>query len=583
MADNEASNTDLPLRMAAMPSMELLIAYGSQTGTAEAAAWDVHREVSSRENITSYVIEGNAVRFDCLSYHKNIDIYIFIIATTGQGDFPETFQSSWEFLLKKNLRNTYLSPFRFTVFGLGDSRYAEFNSAARKFRSRLLQLGGEEIYRIGLGDDRHDFGYETEFDPWIMGFCEHLFPSYPYKQTMESSREMHLPSPKYSVNVLYPSLGFPSQFSSYLEKYSKNNSPKRIYPATNEILPTFKVLTNKRLSDPSHFQNIRSLHLESPSYATGDVCCLYPVVDKTVVSSFLETLQLDPHIIVCIYETKNSSYISLPADKSKYLSPLPLWGFPTTLEMLFSHYFDITAKPTRYFFYYLSLFAREVIHQEKLQLFSQRTIEGKEEFYMYCRDERRSYAEIFWDFGSAKPPLEHLLSMLPLMKSRKYSISNSPAWNFSAAFWNPLYLESFLFFFSLPSYIKFCLWTTKTFTNPTKILSLLQKLQRLLLSPLASKCSPHVELCVALVEYKTKLQRPIRGTCSAFIDSLLEGDSLHLYIERGFHPLPSSYVDPTRWESLLMICPGTGVAPCRSIIQSRHLYCMSNGRIEEGE
>lgn len=57
--------------------------------------------------------------------------------------------------------------FRFAVLGLGDSSYAKFNFAAKKLNKRLLQLGGQPLIPIGLGDDQHDLGYDAVVDPWI--------------------------------------------------------------------------------------------------------------------------------------------------------------------------------------------------------------------------------------------------------------------------------------------------------------------------------------------------------------------------------------------------------------------------------
>eukprot|EP00919_Chromeraceae_sp_WS-2016_P004018 GHVR01009699.1.p1 GENE.GHVR01009699.1~~GHVR01009699.1.p1 ORF type:complete len:148 (-),score=70.06 GHVR01009699.1:46-489(-) len=66
-----------------------------------------------------------------------------------------------------------------SVLGLGDSRYNHFNVAARKLNRRIIQLGATEFWRMGLCDDRHDFGYEGEYDPWVEGLMlkvTHIWP-----------------------------------------------------------------------------------------------------------------------------------------------------------------------------------------------------------------------------------------------------------------------------------------------------------------------------------------------------------------------------------------------------------------------
>ena len=92
---------------------------------------------------------------------------VFIIATTGEGEAPETMQNSWKFLLRRDLPANSLKQLKFSVFGLGDSSYALFNAMAKKLTQRLLDLGATLIHQVGLGDYQHDFGYEGEFDPWL--------------------------------------------------------------------------------------------------------------------------------------------------------------------------------------------------------------------------------------------------------------------------------------------------------------------------------------------------------------------------------------------------------------------------------
>lgn len=75
-----------------------------------------------------------------------------MIATTGDGEPPQTMLNAWKFLLRADLPANSLSKLKFTVFGLGDSTYPLFNAMAKKLTQRLLNLGAELIHKIGLGD-----------------------------------------------------------------------------------------------------------------------------------------------------------------------------------------------------------------------------------------------------------------------------------------------------------------------------------------------------------------------------------------------------------------------------------------------
>ena len=76
-------------------------------------------------------------------------------------------QKAWKFLLNQKLPADSLKNLSFTVFGLGDSSYAQFNAMAKKLTQRILDLGGNLFHLIGLGDYQHDFAYQGEFDPWM--------------------------------------------------------------------------------------------------------------------------------------------------------------------------------------------------------------------------------------------------------------------------------------------------------------------------------------------------------------------------------------------------------------------------------
>ena len=52
---------------------------------------------------------------------------IFVVSTTGQGEFPDNARRFWRFMLRKSLASDSLACLRFAVFGLGDSGYPKYN------------------------------------------------------------------------------------------------------------------------------------------------------------------------------------------------------------------------------------------------------------------------------------------------------------------------------------------------------------------------------------------------------------------------------------------------------------------------
>ncbi|XP_061234000.1 NADPH-dependent diflavin oxidoreductase 1 [Neopsephotus bourkii] len=181
---------------------------------------------------------------------------------------------------------------------------------------------------------------------------------------------------------------------------------------------------------------------------------------------------------------------------------------PCSIRHLVTHYLDISCVPRRSFFQLLSCFSTSELEREKLQEFS--SAEGQEELYSYCNRPRRTTLEVMWDFPHttcAIPP-EYLLDLIPHIRPRAFSIASS------------------------------------MLAHPDRI-----------------------QILMAVVRYKTWLSKPRRGLCSTWLASLNpeQGDvQVPLWVKKGGLKFPSNPDTP-----IIMIGPGTGVAPFRAAIQER--------------
>ncbi|XP_062446971.1 NADPH-dependent diflavin oxidoreductase 1 isoform X1 [Rhea pennata] len=181
---------------------------------------------------------------------------------------------------------------------------------------------------------------------------------------------------------------------------------------------------------------------------------------------------------------------------------------PCTIQQLVTHYLDISCVPRRSFFQLLSSFSPNELEREKLQEFS--SAQGQEELYSYCNRPRRTTLETLWDFPHttcAIPP-EYLLDLIPRIRPRAFSIASS------------------------------------MLAHPNRI-----------------------QILMAVVQYKTRLSKPRRGLCSTWLASLnpQHGDvRVPLWVKKGGMKFPADPDTP-----VIMIGPGTGVAPFRAAIQER--------------
>ncbi|XP_065078561.1 NADPH-dependent diflavin oxidoreductase 1 [Ochlerotatus camptorhynchus] len=82
----------------------------------------------------------------------------------------------------------------------------------------------------------------------------------------------------------------------------------------------------------------------------------------------------------------------------------------------------------------------------------------------------------------------------------------------------------------------------------------------------SSAASGKLQILVAVIEYRTKLVVPRRGLCSTWLKRLQPGDTLRVWTRKGTFQLPGDTTTP-----IVMVGPGTGLAPFRSILQEREM------------
>ena len=75
-----------------------------------------------------------------------------------------------------------------------------------------------------------------------------------------------------------------------------------------------------------------------------------------------------------------------------------------------------------------------------------------------------------------------------------------------------------------------------------------------------------LEVCVAVLSYKTPWKRPRAGVCSTWLSKRSVGDAVPVWIGPGTFPEATGLATDA---PLIMIGPGTGVAPMRAFLQAR--------------
>jgi len=96
-----------------------------------------------------------------------------------------------------------------------------------------------------------------------------------------------------------------------------------------------------------------------------------------------------------------------------------------SVRQLFTHVLDIFGKPNKKFFDSLSLFAKDDKEKAMLESIAINSDEGKAVYRDLVQDYAH-HADVLKKFSSARPPIEHIINMIPTLKPRAYSIASSP-------------------------------------------------------------------------------------------------------------------------------------------------------------
>ncbi|KAM4019635.1 NADPH-dependent diflavin oxidoreductase 1 isoform 2-T2 [Anomaloglossus baeobatrachus] len=207
----------------------------------------------------------------------------------------------------------------------------------------------------------------------------------------------------------------------------------------------------------------------------------------------------------------DSTFILQPQDPD--VPAPPHLPQPCSVQHLVERYLDIRSVPRRSFFRLLSYFSPDEQEREKLQEFG--SAAGQEELYAYCNRPRRTTLEVLVDFPhtTSSIPADYLLELIPRIRPRAFSIASSMQ------------------------------------VNPNKL-----------------------QILMAVVQYKTRLHEVRRGLCSSWLASIApeDGKRVPLWVKKGNLKFPGDPDTP-----LVMVGPGTGVAPFHSVIQERAALAIS--------
>lgn len=510
--------------LARSTSRRLVVLYGSETGNSQDVAERVVREAKARHYAPVFMpMESYDVR--TLPSERYV---VFVTSTTGQGDEPKNMKSFWRFLLRRGLSTSALTNVSYSVFGLGDSGYQKYNIVAKKLFRRLEGLGAHAVHELGLGDDQHPLGYEAALNPWLSGLWKAMRQICPLPVQLndpsdEELANAPLPAARFQIDVT-DSAGVEAETSrEHFERLLEAHRALRIAVAAADACDASVMFSKSEYEardcrEKTYYDgSVRENRCLTSMDAVKDVHHLeFESADgSTLAYEPGDVLGVVPFAIGADDERVAQLIERLGMSSDAWVRVYPALA-PTTksdfpwveLKYLIAGGVDIdSASPRRYFFEAMSHFAEEKHEKERLQYFA--SAEGAVDLYKYNQRERRTVCEIFDDFSSLKPTLEWLLQVCPHSHERYYSISSSPAAD-----------------------------TAQTGA---------------------------IHITVASVKWTTPMKRERTGLCSSWLTSIDTGTKIAFSICKGSISLSPPEVP------LILVGPGTGIAPFRSFVRSRML------------
>ncbi len=156
-------------------------------------------------------------------------------------------------------------------------------------------------------------------------------------------------------------------------------------------------------------------------FHTGDIAEIYYCNPDALVQRALARLvtsnPLSQHL-------NSTSLVSVTRDTAVHgVRRSRVHSLTCSVAELFGQVLDLGAVPKRSFFSTMAPHAASDEEREKLLELSR--AEGTDLFFDYCVKEKRSYLDVLDEFRSVQPPLSALLSSVPVIQPRQYSIASS--------------------------------------------------------------------------------------------------------------------------------------------------------------
>ncbi len=500
------------------PGGKLHVYFGSQTGTAEGFARVVLEEGRERGfDVKLCDLED----FEPQEF-KEPKLAMFIVATYGEGEPTDNARRMCTWLKPAaeadgmdTAQDGELSEMKFCVFGLGNKQYEHYNRMGKTTNANLERLGGERVATYGEGDD--DGNLEEDFNQWR----EQMWPQL-IERFIGSSAAIPL---KNSGPPKKVTLQFQARTMSVSEAANATKSGP-VY-RTNQIQAS-----TKHFFEPHSALATLTVNRELRNVTSSVAKAMLKEGGKAALEvGSTRHLEIDISNTGIAYETADNLAI-LPENSAQSVETFAAaMGYDLqevfTIEPVGSE--DMEEKKFKYNFpvpctirqaltcyvdfsgsprltTVAQLIPDVASAQQRAWLEALVAKDAHAQFKQYMHDNGKSLFDLLTsELNSCKIPLADMLHILPSMQPRYYTISSS-----------------------------------------------------------SSVYPKTVHLTLSITEFLLPSGRNFKGLTSSYIKNATMGQKLRVFVRPSSFRLPKKNAVP-----IVMIGPGTGIAPMRALIQER--------------
>ncbi|KAM9694496.1 methionine synthase reductase isoform 1-T1 [Trichechus inunguis] len=454
-----------------------LLLYATQQGQAKAIAEEICEQAATH---------GFSADLHCISESDKYNLktetapLVVVVSTTGTGDPPDTARRFVKEIHDKTLPAGFFAHLQYGLLGLGDSEYTYFCNGGKIIDRRLQELGARHFYDTGHADDC--VGLELVVEPWIDGLWAALTKHF----TSRRGKEDVGGAPTVAANASLrtdPVKPAVSHIESQIELLRLDDSGGRDSQAlgqdtvnggqTGALIEDFEPslicsgppLSRASLSIPALPPEYLKVRLQEPlaqeesrlSVTSVDSVFQVPIskavqlttndavkttllleldISKTdfscqpgdafhvvcpnseeEVQSLLQRLQLtdqrEHRILLEIKENTRKKGAALPPHIPESCS----------LQSILTWCLEIRAVPKKAFLRALVDYTSDVAERRRLQELCSK--QGAADYTRFVRDARVGLGDLLHAFPTCRPPLSLLLEHLPKLQPRPYSCASS--------------------------------------------------------------------------------------------------------------------------------------------------------------